>query len=109
MTVFHVWLILFPVFFEGFSVRVWVGSLAWVLSERTPPGFKDVNPVTKEVMMQGDDVWRICEMTFLLGVLMPFSYHWLKTKYHLGIHVHNLISVMYLIDIIRRHSHPHNW
>ena len=59
--------------------------------------------------MQVDDVWRIVEMTVLLGILMPYTIRWLATKYHLGIIVHNVISVMYFVDIVRRHSHPHNW
>ena len=48
-------------------------------------------------------------MSLLLGVLMPLTYYWLKSKYHLGIVLHNLISVMFFFDIVRRHTHPHNW
>ena len=48
-------------------------------------------------------------MTVLLGFLMPYTVSWLATKYHLGIVVHNVIQVLFLIDIVRRHSHPHNW
>jgi hypothetical protein len=108
LTLVHVWSILFPTL-EGYSIIVNPGVFEWPLSERTPKGFKDVNPLTKLVMMQVDDVWRIVEMTVLLGILMPFTIRWLATKYHLGITAHNVISVMYFVDIVRRHSHPHNW
>eukprot|EP01025_Chloroclados_australasicus_P027849 TRINITY_DN27568_c0_g2_i1.p2 TRINITY_DN27568_c0_g2~~TRINITY_DN27568_c0_g2_i1.p2 ORF type:complete len:639 (-),score=41.23 TRINITY_DN27568_c0_g2_i1:1098-3014(-) len=109
LTLAHVWSILVPPIFNGFQAKVVLGSFEWPLSERNPSGFKDVNPNTETVMLQGDDVYRIIEMTLLLGVLMPLSIRWFQTKWHLGIHVHNFISVAYFVDIVRRHTHPHSW
>eukprot|EP01025_Chloroclados_australasicus_P027847 TRINITY_DN27568_c0_g1_i3.p1 TRINITY_DN27568_c0_g1~~TRINITY_DN27568_c0_g1_i3.p1 ORF type:complete len:603 (-),score=37.68 TRINITY_DN27568_c0_g1_i3:865-2673(-) len=109
LTLVHVWSILFPPIFNGFQARIVLGFFEWPLSERNPPGFKDVNPNTETVMLQGDDVYRIIEMTLLLGVLMPLSIRWFQTKWHLGIHVHNFISIAYFVDIVRRHTHPHSW
>ena len=34
--------------------------------------------------MQGDDVWRIIEMTIILGPLMYYSVVWLANARHLG-------------------------
>ena len=108
-TLIHVWSIFGPAMFHGYSMSVTSGTFEWPASERTPSFHKDVDAVAKHVMLQVDDVWRVFEMTTLLGVLVPYSYRWLSSKYHLGIVVHNIISAMYVFDIIRRHSHPHNW
>ena len=109
-TLLHVWSILFPAVTDGYSVEVKSGTFEWPLSERKPAGFKDISgPDEKRIMLQIDDVWRLVEMTVLLGILIPLSYQWLKTRYHVGIHLHNFIAVMYLVDIVRRHTHPHNW
>ena len=59
----HVWSILLPTL-EGYRVMVNPGSFEWPLSERTPAGFKDVNPLTKIVMMQIDDVSCPIQITF---------------------------------------------
>eukprot|EP01024_Parvocaulis_polyphysoides_P002869 TRINITY_DN1082_c0_g1_i10.p2 TRINITY_DN1082_c0_g1~~TRINITY_DN1082_c0_g1_i10.p2 ORF type:complete len:620 (-),score=92.36 TRINITY_DN1082_c0_g1_i10:195-2054(-) len=109
LTLLHTWSILFPCIFQNFQAKVVLGSFEWPISERNPPGFKDVDPKTETVMLQGDDVWRLIEMTLLLAILMPLSLRWLQTKWHLGIHVHNFISIAYFIDIVRRHTHPHSW
>ena len=107
-TLVHVWSICLPSVFDGFSMEVAAGTFEWPLSERKPKGFKDVKSDEKLIMLQVDDVWRLVEMTVLLGFLMPYSYRWLQSRYHLGIVVHNVISAMYVIDIVRRHTHPHN-
>lgn len=109
MTVIHVWSILFPVMINHYHLMVASGSFEWILSERKPPGFKDMNAETSTVMMQVDDVVRLVVMTLMLGILMPLSIHWLKTRWHLGIHVHRFIMVIYFVDIVRRHTHPHSW
>ena len=109
-TLLHVWSILFPAVTDGYSIEVASGTFEWPLSERKPKGFKDISgPEEKRIMLQIDDVWRLVEMTILLAVLLPLSYQWLKTKYHVGIHLHNFIAAMYVVDIVRRHTHPHNW
>ena len=108
-TLVHVWSIFGPPMFHGYSVEVKSGTWEWPASERKPSGFKDVSAANEHVMLQVDDVWRLVEMTALLGVLVPYSYRWLSSRYHLGIVVHNFISAMYVVDIIRRHTHPHNW
>lgn len=53
-------------------------------------------------------MWRIVEMTVLLGVLLPLSVRWFATRFHFGIQLHSFIMVMYFIDIVRRHTHPHS-
>lgn len=108
-TLVHVWSIFTPVVFHGYAARVVLGAFEWPLSERGPPGFKDANPLTRTVMLQGDDVFRLVEMTLLLGVALPLSVRWLASRWHLGIHVHSAIAVLYFIDIVRRHTHPHSW
>ena len=60
-------------------------------------------------MLQGDDVYRIVWCTLLFAVGLPYTYKWLYTKRHIGLHLHNLAATLYFIDIVRRHSHPHNW
>ena len=81
----------------------------WPLSERAPPGFKDANPATETMSLQVDDVFRMVEMTILLGILTPLSIRWMQQYWHLGIQVHRFVTVIYFVDIVRRHSHPHNW
>ena len=66
MTLVHVWSIIFPTVFEGYKLIVWTGAFEYPLSERGPKGFKDVNHVTETAMMQGDDVWRIIEVSAAL-------------------------------------------
>lgn len=68
-----------------------------------------MNPSTEMISMQVDDVFRLVEMTLLLCVLLPLSVKWLSTNWHLGIHLHRFITVLYFVDIVRRHSHPHSW
>lgn len=109
MTLVHVWSILFPPAFSGWNAQVLSGTFEYILSERKPPGFKDVNALTETVSLQVDDVFRLVEMTLLLGILLPFSIKWMSTRWHLGIHVHRTIAVIYFIDIVRRHTHPHSW
>lgn len=108
-TLVHVWSIIFPSIFHGWKTQVVLGHFEWPLSERGPKGFKDINLATKTMSMQGDDVYRIVLMTIMLGILLPLTVKWLATKWHLGIHLHGLIAVLYFIDIVRRHTHPHSW
>lgn len=109
MTLVHVWTILMPPVFSGWKAQVLPGTFEWILSERKPDGFKDVDAVTETVSLQVDDVFRLVEMTLLLGILLPLSIKWMSTRWHLGIHVHRFIAVIYFIDIVRRHTHPHSW
>lgn len=95
--------------FHGYVAQVVPGHFEWPLSERTPDGFRDVDPETKTMSLQIDDVWRILEMTIMLGVLMPLSVRWLATRWHVGMPLHQIIMVLYFVDIVRRHSHPHSW
>jgi hypothetical protein len=109
LTVIHVWSILFPCVFHGYVAKVVPGHFEWPLSERTPNGFRDADPETKTMSLQVDDVWRIVEMTVMLGILMPLSVRWLATRWHVGMPLHQIIMVLYFVDIVRRHSHPHSW
>ena len=105
----HVWSILTPVIFSAYTVKVWLGTFAFPLSERTPPGFKDYDNIKKEMTLQGDDIWRIIQMSLILGPIMYLSVRMLSKARHIGIWIHNLIQVLFFIDIVRRHSHPHSW
>ena len=119
ITLLHVWSILFPCIFHGYGAVVVVGNFEWPLSERPPvkcseenvagcwPG--DANPETKTMGLEVDDVFRMVEMTIFLGILMPLSIKWLATRWHAAIHLHRIISLVYFVDIVRRHTHPHSW
>jgi len=109
LTLIHVWSILVPCVTHNWKAQVVPGYFEWPLSERTPPGFKDANPDTETMSLQGDDVFRMVEMTILLGILTPLSVRWMQRCWHLGIQVHRFVSVIYFVDIVRRHSHPHSW
>jgi len=109
LTVIHVWSILFPCVVHGYTAKVIPGTFEWPLSERTPPGFKDADPIKKQMGLQVDDVWRMVEMTVMLCILTPLSVRWLKTRWHIGMPLHRIINVLYFVDIVRRHSHPHSW
>lgn len=109
MTLVHVWTILLPPVFSGWRAQVLRGTFEYILSERKPPGFKDINAVTETVSLQVDDVFRLVEMSLLLAILLPLSIKWMSTRWHVGIHVHRTIAVIYFIDIVRRHTHPHSW
>lgn len=109
LTLIHVWSIVLPCIFNGWKAKVVAGSFEWFLSERKPPGFKDVDFANETMGLQVDDVFRIVEMTILLAILLPLSIRWMCTRWHLGIHVHRFIAVIYFIDIVRRHTHPHSW
>jgi hypothetical protein len=108
LTVVHVWSILFPCFFHGYQAQVLVGTFEWPLSERKPKGFKDVNVATETMSLQVDDVWRLVEMTVMLGIFMPLSVRWLARRWHIGMPLHQFIMVLYFVDIVRRHTHPHS-
>ena len=109
LTLIHVWSILLPCLTHKWKAQVVPGMFEWPLSERAPPGFKDANPATETMSLQVDDVFRMVEMTILLGILTPLSIRWMQQCWHLGIQVHRFITVIYFVDIVRRHSHPHNW
>lgn len=59
--------------------------------------------------LQVDDVFRMVEMTIFLCILLPISVRWFASKWHAGIHLHRLVNLVYFVDIVRRHSHPHSW
>ena len=59
--------------------------------------------------LQVDDVFRMVEMTVFLCILLPISVRYFATKWHAGIQLHRLINLVYFVDIVRRHSHPHSW
>jgi len=119
LTLLHVWSILFPCIFHGYSATVVPGKFEWPLSERTPTKCKvedfdgcwpgDANPDLKQMGLQVDDVFRMVEMTVFLAILMPLSVKWLSTHWHAAIQLHRIINIVYFVDIVRRHSHPHSW
>ena len=73
LTLIHVWSILLPRVVHRWSAQVVPGIFEYPLSERTPPGFQDANNETKTMSLQVDDVFRMVEMTLLLGVLTPLT------------------------------------
>jgi len=119
LTLLHVWSILFPCITHGYTAKVIVGVFEWPLSERNPvkcevedvpgcwPG--DANNELKQMGLQADDAFRLVEMTLFLMILMPLSLRWLATRWHAAIQLHRFINVVYFVDIVRRHSHPHSW
>ena len=122
MTLLHVWSILFPCICHGYQPLLVPGQFEWPLSERTPrrcsededpkedgcwPG--DTDPEKKTMGLQVDDVFRMVEMTVFLAILMPISVRWLANRWHAAIHLHRFIHIVYFVDIVRRHSHPHSW
>lgn len=109
MTLAHVWTIILPCITHSWRAQVVLGNFEWILSERGPKGFKDANVRTETMSLQGDDVFRIVEMTILLAILLPLSVRWLSTRWHFGVQLHSIINILYFIDIVRRHTHPHSW
>lgn len=108
-TLLHVWSIVFPGVFHGWKVVVAKGSFTPIFSESKPPGFKDVDFPNSTMMLQVDDVFRIALMSLILGPLMYYSYTTLSTNYRWGIRLHNVLSVLFFVDLLRRHTHPHCW
>lgn len=109
LTLLHVWSILLPCVTHRWGVQVFVGTFEWPLSERAPPGFKDANAETQMMSLEIDDVFRMVEMTILLAILTPLSVRWMSTRWHIGIKIHQFVNVIYFVDIVRRHTHPHSW
>lgn len=117
LMILHMWTVLFPVFFSKFSVEVKSGSFRFPLSEGSPSGFKDQRPYANQTedgfwghtMLQVDDLARLIVITIILVPLMIFSYKKFSSNYRLGIRVHQFIFILYFIDLIRRHTHPHCW
>ena len=119
LTLLHVWSILFPCVFHGYSATVIPGKFEWPLSERKPvkcsienvpgcwPG--DANPDLKQMSLQVDDAFRMVEMTILLAIFMPICIKWMAGRWHAAIHLHRFIHIVYFVDIVRRHTHPHSW
>ena len=107
----HIWSILLPCIFQGYTVVMRSPALfEYPLSETTGKGApKDVNNVDKEMGLQCDDVWRLIEMTLMFAVFIPWSLTLLAKNYRWGIVIHRIMYIMFVVDIIRRHSHPHNW
>ena len=48
-------------------------------------------------------------MTIFLCVLLPISVRWFASRWHAAIQLHRFINVVYFVDIVRRHAHPHSW
>ena len=109
LTLLHVWSILFPCIFHGYSVKVIPGQFEWFLSERNPTKCKveqfdgcwpgDANAELEQMGLQVDDVFRMVEMTVFLAILMPLSLKWLSTHWHAAIQLHRFINIVYFVDI----------
>ena len=63
----------------------------------------------KQMGLQADDVFRLVEMTLFLAILMPISVRLFASRWHAAMKLHRLISLVYFVDVVRRHSHPHSW
>lgn len=109
LTVLHVWSILFPCVFHGWSAKIIAGRFEYPLSERTPVSCKvediegcwpgDTNADLEQVGLQVDDVFRMVEMTIFLCILMPISIKWMTSHWHAAIQLHRVINVVYFVDI----------
>eukprot|EP01025_Chloroclados_australasicus_P042608 TRINITY_DN4529_c0_g1_i2.p1 TRINITY_DN4529_c0_g1~~TRINITY_DN4529_c0_g1_i2.p1 ORF type:complete len:673 (-),score=7.54 TRINITY_DN4529_c0_g1_i2:3032-5050(-) len=108
-TLVHIWCVLFPCIFHKFSSKVTVGEFEWPLSERSQLGELRVHAESQTVTLTTDDILCMVGMTILLGILMPLTVKWIQTRPKLGTQLHILITVIYLFNILRRHSHPHSW
>jgi hypothetical protein len=97
VTILHVWSILLPCVTHGWAAQVVPVYFEWILSERKPEGFKDADPETETMSMQVDDVFRLVEMTILLGLFIPLSCWWLTTKWHIGIKIHRWVNAIYFV------------
>lgn len=109
LTLVHVWSILLPPVCSGWRARVVRGVFEFPLSERKPPGLSDVDAAAETVHLQVDDVFRIVEMSLLLALVLPLSLRLIASRYHIGLHVHRAVAVVFFVDIVRRHTHPHSW
>jgi hypothetical protein len=108
LLIFHIYVILLPAVLNGFSVYITGGRFAWPLSERRTEG-TSIDAVQRLIGLQADDVWRLVQMSLIFFVLLPWSLRLLRTNYRRGIEVHKWLFVAYWVDIVRRHTHPHNW
>ena len=104
----HVWSILLPCIVHRYGAQIVPGYFEYPLSERAPPGFKDADSEAKMMSLQVDDVFRMVEMSLVLGIMIPLSNYWFKKRYHIAIHMHRVAAVIVFVDIVRRHSHPHS-
>jgi len=104
----HIWSAMLPVMFQSYGLKLQTGRPDWPGTERQ--SYSTVNSLDKVVTLGGDDIWRLIEMTILLGMVMPYTFYKLfKQNWPLGMKIHVFGAVAYLWDIIRRHSHPHSW
>jgi len=102
----HVWSCLLPCL-QGFDLQFEAGQFELPMTERV--SFPTVNVVDRVVKLEVDDVWRLVEMTILLGLLAPLSYFLFARRWSAAIKIHGFVAIMYFWDIVRRHSHPHSW
>ena len=109
VTILHVSSMLLPVMFSGYDLIVNPGYFVLPLSEAAPEGFKQADTDAKLMMMQVDDVYRLILIYVLLGPIVFLSVQWMSSNYRFGIRLHQFVMIMYVIDICRRHSHPHCW
>ena len=83
----HIWSCFLPVIFNSYKLEFEPGTFDWPMTERH--SFKTVNVVDKVVTLAVDDVWRLFEMTVLLGAIIPWTYARLfKSNWPLGIKLH---------------------
>ena len=99
LTLVHVWSILLPCVTHEWSAQVIPGAFEWPLSERAPSGFTDADAANETMSLQVDDIFRMVEMTLLLGVILPLSIRWMSRCWHLGIHVHRFVTGELNLDI----------
>ncbi len=109
ISILHVWTVLFPGIFSGYSIEVRSGFFVFPISEMRPKGFQHANVTTKVMMMQVDDVYRTVMITLVMGPIVYASVRLISSNYRIGIRLHQFVMIMYLVDIARRHTHPHCW
>ena len=104
----HVWSIVLPCIFHGYSAGIDPGPFEWPLSERRESDFKDVDVIAKTVSFQIDDILKLLTASICLGIVAPLSYYWFSSCWNVAIFLHRLMAIIFCVEMIRRYAHPHS-
>eukprot|EP00904_Undaria_pinnatifida_P008090 jgi/Undpi1/4410/HiC_scaffold_17.g07765.m1 len=108
-TLLHVWSLLLPSMFHGYTNEKVPGVFTWL-----PPQVASGSNIDSELKLArwgDDDIWRIFWMTLMFGLLLPVSRSaWALTKnFSFCMVLHTALGAGYYIDSVRRKTHPHVW
>lgn len=109
-TILHVWSLLFPSIFHGFTNVNAEGWWEWFPTQVAMSG-GNVDVDAKTARWSYDDIWRIFWMTIIFGGLLPLSRStWALTKnFSLAMALHSAVGAGVFYDSWRRKTHPHVW